>query len=129
MPHTFIEKVNALRQTKAEAFDNLFDLAVALSAQHFKPKVMESLIFAGALDYIGKDRAVLIATLEAALKHAELLRPNEDIDIESATAFSFGKPKYMEAEAMPQKEKLLHEKESLGFIFPHIRSLRKELLE
>ncbi|MFJ8458064.1 OB-fold nucleic acid binding domain-containing protein [Lysinibacillus xylanilyticus] len=115
VPYTFIETVNALRQTNAEAFDNLFDLAVALSAQHFKPKIMEFLIFAGALDYLMKDRAVLLATVEAAQKHAELLRPTEDIDIASATAFSFGKPKYMEAEAMPQKEKLLHEKESLGF--------------
>ena len=115
VPYTFIETVNALRQTNAEAFDNLFDLAVALSAQHFKPKIMESLIFAGALDYLMKDRAVLLATVEAAQKHAELLRPTEDIDIASATAYSFGKPKYMGAEAMPQKEKLLHEKESLGF--------------
>ncbi|MFJ7730961.1 DNA polymerase III subunit alpha [Lysinibacillus sp. NPDC097231] len=115
VPHTFIEVVMALRQSNGEAFDNLFDLAVALSAQHFKPKIIESLISAGALDYLGKDRAVLIATLEAALKHAELLRPTEDIDIASATAFSFGKPKYMEAEALSQKEILLREKEYLGF--------------
>ncbi|WP_313469531.1 OB-fold nucleic acid binding domain-containing protein, partial [Lysinibacillus sp.] len=29
--------------------------------------------------------------------------------------FNFGKPKYMQADEMPQKEKLMHEKESLGF--------------
>lgn len=115
VPHTFIDKVNTLRQTNPEAFNNLFDLAVALSAQHFKPKMMESLIFAGALDYLEKDRAVLIMTVDAAGKHAELLRPTEDIDIATATAYSFGKPKYMEAVAMSQKEKLMHEKESLGF--------------
>ncbi|WP_249661834.1 hypothetical protein, partial [Lysinibacillus fusiformis] len=28
---------------------------------------------------------------------------------------SFGKPKYMQAEEMSQMEKLVHEKESLGF--------------
>ncbi|WP_107923395.1 DNA polymerase III subunit alpha [Lysinibacillus parviboronicapiens] len=115
VPQPFLEKLVALRKTNQDAFHNLFDLAVALSAQHFKPKVMESLIFAGALDYLGKDRAVLLTTLEAALKQAELLRPTEDIDIETATAFDFGKPKYMEAHAMSQKEKLQHEKESLGF--------------
>ena len=115
VPHTFIDKVNALQQTNPEAFNNLFDLAVALSAQHFKPKVMESLIYAGALDYLEKDRAVLIKTVDAAGKHAELLRPTEDIDIATATAYSFGKPKYLEAVAMSQKEKLMHEKESLGF--------------
>ena len=54
-------------------------------------------------------------TVDAALKHAELLRPTEDIDLASAMAFSFGKPKYMQAEEMSQKEKLMHEKESLGF--------------
>ncbi|WP_155592767.1 DNA polymerase III subunit alpha [Lysinibacillus cavernae] len=115
VPHTFIEKVNALRQTNPEALNNMFDLAVALSAQHFKPKVMESLIYAGALDYLEKDRAVLIMTVDAALKHAELLRPTEDIDMTSAMAFSFGKPKYMQAEEISQKEKLMHEKERLGF--------------
>ncbi len=115
VPHTFIEKVSALRQSNPEALNNLFDLAVALSAQHFKPKVMESLIFAGALDYLDKDRAILVVTIDAALKHAELLRPTEDIDMATAMAFSFGKPKYMQADEMPQKEKLMHEKESLGF--------------
>ncbi|EON71540.1 DNA polymerase III subunit alpha [Lysinibacillus sphaericus] len=115
VPQPFLEKVVALRKTNQDAFHNLFDMAVALSAQHFKPKVMESLIFAGALDYLGKDRAVLLTTLEAALKQAELLRPTEDIDLETATTFEFGKPKYMEAQVMSQKEKLQHEKESLGF--------------
>lgn len=115
VPHTFIDKVKTLRQTNPETFNNLFDLAVALSAQHFKPKVMESLIFAGALDYLEKDRAVLMMTVDAALKHAELLRPTEDIDLATATTFSFGTPKYVEAAAMSQKEKLMHEKESLGF--------------
>ena len=115
VPHPFIETVKAIRQSNVEALNNLFDLAVALSAQHFKPKVIEALIFAGALDYLEKDRAVLIKTVEAALKHAELLRPTEDIDWASATAFSFGKPKYMQAQEMTQKEKLMHEKEVLGF--------------
>lgn len=115
VPHTFIETVKAIRQSNAETLNNLFDLAVALSAQHFKPKVIEALIFAGAFDYLGRDRAVLIKTVEAALKHAELMRPTEDIDWASATAFSFGKPKYMEAQEMTQKEKLMHEKDSLGF--------------
>ncbi|MDM5229879.1 DNA polymerase III subunit alpha [Lysinibacillus pakistanensis] len=115
VPHPLIEMVKAIQQSNVEALNNLFDLAVALSAQHFKPKVIESLIFAGALDYLEKDRAVLIKTVEAALKHAELLRPTVEIDWASATAFSFGKPKYMQAQEMTQKEKLMHEKEVLGF--------------
>ncbi len=115
VPHTLIEKVNTLRQTSPEVLNNMFDLAVALSAQHFKAKVMEALIYAGALDYLEKGRAVLLMTVDAALKHAELLRPTEDIDLASAMTLSFGKPKYMQAEEMSQKEKLVHEKESLGF--------------
>lgn len=115
VPQPFLEKVLTLRKTNRPAFDNLFDLAVLLSAQHFKSKILESLIFAGALDYLGKDRAVLLATLEAAVKQAELLRPTEDIDLEVATAYSFGKPKYMQAEPMQRKEMLQYEKESLGF--------------
>lgn len=115
VPQPFLEKLLMLRKENQSGFDNLFDLAVLLSAQHFKPKIMESLIFAGALDYLGKDRSVLLATLEAAVKQAELLRPTDDIDIDAATAFSFGKPKYMQAEPMPRKEMLQHEKDSLGF--------------
>lgn len=115
VPQPFIEKLLTLRNENRSAFNNLFDLAVLLSAQHFKPKIMESLVFAGALDYLGKDRAILLATLDAALKHAELLRPTDEVDLEAATAFSFGKPKYMQAEHMTSKEKLQHEKESLGF--------------
>ena len=115
VPQPFIEKLLTLRNENKSAFNNLFDLAVLLSAQHFKPKIMESLVFAGALDYLGKDRAILLATLDAALKHAELLRPTDEVDLEAATAFSFGKPKYMQAQHMTSKEKLQHEKEILGF--------------
>lgn len=115
VPQPFIEKLLQLREANKSAFHNLFDLAVLLSAQHFKLKIMESLVSAGALDYLGKDRAILLATLDAALKHAELLRPTDEIDLEAATAFSFGKPKYMQAEQMTSKEKLQREKESLGF--------------
>ncbi|WP_249662199.1 hypothetical protein, partial [Lysinibacillus fusiformis] len=67
-----------------------------------------------------KDRAVILLTVDAALSHAELLRPTEDIDLASAMILSIGKPKYMQAEEMFQKEKLVHEKESLGFyIYTH----------
>ena len=65
-------------------------------------------------------------TVEATLKHAELLRPTEDIDLASAMAFSFGKPKYMQAEAMSQKEKLMHEKRAWAFIFLPIQLHRKD---
>ena len=33
VPHTFIEKIHGLRQTNPEVLNNLFDLAVALSAR------------------------------------------------------------------------------------------------
>lgn len=88
--------------------------------------MLESLIYLWALDYLEKDRAVLIMTVDAALKHAELLRPTEDIDLASAMAFSFGKPKYMQAEAMSEKEKLMHEKRAWAFIFLPIQSRRKD---
>lgn len=115
VPAPFITELISLRKQYSRAFHNLFDLAVCLSAKQFKKKVIEQLIYAGAFDDFGKDRAVLLATLDAAIKHAEIVRPTEEIDYLVATEMLFGKPKYIEAEPMTEKEKLVHERESIGF--------------
>ncbi|SOC03229.1 DNA polymerase-3 subunit alpha [Ureibacillus xyleni] len=115
LPHPFLQKILEIRKSKSKPFEDLFDLAVSLSAIHFNRKVMEPLIKSGALDDFQKDRATLLTTLEAAEKHAEIVRPTEENDLFTSDSFVFGKPKYVEASPMPEKIKLQFEKEVLGF--------------
>jgi len=116
VPSPLLQKIVAIRKTKEQPFEDIFELAVSLSAVHFTRKVMEPLIKSGALDDFGKDRATLLATIDAAEKHAKLVRPNEDEnDLFAADSLIFGKPKYVEAHPIPEKMKLQFEKEALGF--------------
>lgn len=115
LPQPFLQKLMSLRKMREQPFEDIFDLAVNLSAIYFTRKVIEPLIKSGALDDFGKDRATLLATIEAAEKHATLVRPTEENDLFSSEGFLFGKPKYIEAEAIPEKNKLQFEKEVLGF--------------
>ncbi|MFC7684383.1 DNA polymerase III subunit alpha [Ureibacillus sp. GCM10028918] len=116
VPQPFLQKILAIRKSKDQPFEDIFDLAVSLSAAHFNRKVIEPLIKSGALDDFGKDRAILLATIDAAGKHASLVRPNEEEnDLFSSDNLIFGKPKYMEAHTIPDKMKLQFEKEALGF--------------
>ncbi|MEK9199104.1 DNA polymerase III subunit alpha [Ureibacillus sp. FSL E2-3493] len=116
VPQPFLQKIVALRKLKEQPFEDLFDLAVSLSGSHFNRKAIEPLIKSGALDDFGKDRATLLATVEAAEKHASLVRPNEEEnDLFSSEVLLFGKPKYVEASPIPDKLKLQFEKETFGF--------------
>lgn len=115
VPQPFLQKLLAVRKERQQPFEDLFDLAVSLSAATFNRKVIEPLIKAGALDEFGRDRAVLLATIEGAVKQAELVRPNEGEDLFSDSFLAFGKPKHVQVEPMPEKNKLQFEKEVLGF--------------
>ncbi|MFF5994327.1 DNA polymerase III subunit alpha [Lysinibacillus sp. KU-BSD001] len=115
VPQPFLQKLMAVRDERQQPFEDLFDLAVSLSAAIFNRKAIEPLIKAGALDELGRDRAVLLETIEAAVKQAELVRPNEEESLFSDLFLTFGKPKYVQVEPMSEKLKLQFEKEVLGF--------------
>lgn len=114
VPQPFLKKLVENRKSRTSPFEDLFDFAVSMSAKYFNLKVIEQLIKAGALDEFNKDRAVLLASIDAAQKHAEIVRPTEEDDLFSNTSL-FGKPKYVEVDAIPLKMKLQFEKEALGF--------------
>lgn len=111
VPAPLLQKLLTIRGARQELFTSIFDIAVSLSAKVFNKKVFEQLIKAGALDEFGRDRAVLLATLDAAAKQAELVRPTEGDEV----LFAFGTPKHIQAKPFSDKEKLLYEKEVLGF--------------
>lgn len=115
VPHTFINKVMEIRRTEGhKRWQDIFDMAIDLTAIHFTHKAIEPLVKAGALDEFGKDRAILLATIDAAVKHAELYRPEEEDQLLEDVSFFFGKPKHAKASPISEKLKLQFEKEVLG---------------
>ncbi|MGX9135558.1 DNA polymerase III subunit alpha [Rummeliibacillus sp. JY-2-4R] len=115
VPHTLLNKIIELRKVGNPKWADIFDMALDLTAVHFTRKAIEPLVKAGALDEFGRDRAELLASIDAAVKHAELYRPNEEAQLLDDLSFFFGKPKHAKASPIPEKMKLQFEKEVLGF--------------
>ncbi|MCP3741175.1 DNA polymerase III subunit alpha [Rossellomorea sp. BNER] len=104
-----------LKARNEKPFQDLFDFCLRVSTKAVNRKTMESLVFSGAFDEFGEDRAVLLASLDVALEHAELVRPNDgEYDLfEDEESFML-KPKYVEVELMELDAKLQFEKQALG---------------
>lgn len=113
VPGTALKALHAAR--KEGPFSSLFNIAERISAIHFTRKAFEPLIKAGALDDFGLDRAVLLASLDSAVKHAELVKPDEEPGLFDDLGTSFMKPKYTKASPIPENLKLDLEMEVLGF--------------
>ncbi len=96
----FLKSLMEVRNERDTPFKDLFDLASSLSTAVFQQKAIEPLIKAGALDDFQLDRAVLLASIEAARKHVD---------------FNVGKPKLAVTEPLSQQERLQYEKDVLGF--------------
>ncbi len=114
---------NAIKMLMAEndkePFHDLFDICSRCPQKVVNKRTLESLIFAGALDELGQDRAVLLASLETAIEYGEefleISRKNQmylfDDDI------NLPKPSYVSVQPFQESEKLKFEKEALGFFF------------
>lgn len=113
VPQTFLKKLQQMQQVKKE-WKSIFDMALSISAQHFKEKTIEALIKAGALDDFEQNRETLLATVSRAENLAKLYAPDEETTVLYDTRI-YGVPKHAEAEPMIEKEKLQGEKEVLGF--------------
>ncbi|MEH7379677.1 DNA polymerase III subunit alpha [Bacillus sp. JJ1533] len=102
---------------KVKPFSDLFDFCVRTSMRSINRRTLEALVCSGAFDEFGEHRATLLATLDVALEHAELVRPKDDENqFEMLFEDDFGlKPKYVEVEPFKEMEKLRFEKEALGF--------------
>lgn len=108
-----------MQENKKEPFQDLFDICARCPQKIVNKRTLESLIFAGAMDDLGEDRAVLLASLETAIEYGEefqeISRKNQmylfDDDI------NLPKPSYVHVQPFQDSEKLKFEKESLGFFF------------
>ncbi len=113
--------VAALREIietrKTKPFTDLFDFCVRTSMRSINRRTLEALICSGAFDEFGEHRATLLATLDVALEHAELVSPkDEENQFEMLFEDDFElKPKYVEVDPFNEMEKLRFEKEALGF--------------
>ncbi|MBS4173800.1 DNA polymerase III subunit alpha [Bacillus sp. FJAT-49736] len=116
---------------QAKIFADLFDLCIRVSGKALNRKVLESLVFAGALDDFREDRATLLASLDIAIDHAALVKPEiQGYDLFSEDEIFQLKPKYMEVEEMKIMDKLLFEKQVLGlYLSDHPVSPYREMLE
>lgn len=103
------------RVRKENKFSDLFDFCIRVSVKAVNRKTLEALTASGSFDEFGEDRAVLFASIDAALEHAQLVRPagGEQGDLFSKDDFLI-QPKYTVVESIPAEEKLRLEKEVLG---------------
>lgn len=115
---------------KQRPFQDLFELALRVSSKSVNRKSLEALVYSGALDEFGQDRAVLLASLDVAIEHALLVKPENatQIDFFSETEIIL-KPKYVEVDPIRIEDKLKFEKEVLGlFLSAHpIAQYEKDL--
>ncbi|PLT32299.1 DNA polymerase III subunit alpha [Bacillus sp. V5-8f] len=118
------EIFEARRQKK---FTDLFDFCLRVSSKAVNRKILEALIHSGAFDEFGEDRATLLASLDVALSHAELVKPEDgSFDLFGPDEFSL-KPKYVEVEPIRMEDKLYFEKSVLGLYLSNhpVASYRK----
>ncbi|MBS4194983.1 DNA polymerase III subunit alpha [Lederbergia citri] len=104
-----------IKARNVKPFKDLFDFCLRVPQRAVNRKNLEALVHSGAFDEFGYDRAVLLATLDVAMEHAELMRPSEDsMDLFEEDEMFHIKPKYIEVEPISSTDKLLLEKHALG---------------
>lgn len=103
-----------VEERKSGEFQDLFDLCMRVPS--LNRKTLEALIGSGALDDFGKDRSILLASIEVALRHGELIRPKNknQIDFFPTTTF-IPKPKMIVVPPLREEQKLELEREFIGF--------------
>ncbi|HWU69638.1 MAG TPA: DNA polymerase III subunit alpha [Stenotrophobium sp.] len=116
-----LEGILAERESHG-AFTDLFDFCRRIDTRKANKRVLEALIFSGALDGFGLNRASLLATLPKALALAE--KAAESADSGQVDLFGLGAAgdasisEQIDAEIVsdwPARERLNHERETLGF--------------
>ena len=124
---TVLKGIFAERRTRK--FNDLFDFCIRVSGTNVNRKVLEVFVHSGAFDEFGHDRATLLASLDVALNHADLVRPDDDLFDLFGGEFSL-QPKYVEVDPIGIEDKLLFEKKVLGlYLSNHPVSSYRELFK
>ena len=115
-----VESILAAR-AEGGAFKNLFDFCDRVDLRKVNKRALEALIYSGALDEIGPNRARLMATIEEAIKRADQNSRNQNAGM--TDLFGAVVPDesvddvYQRSEGIrewSEKQRLAHEKDTLG---------------
>ncbi|MDW0110358.1 DNA polymerase III subunit alpha [Sporosarcina aquimarina] len=112
--YSFYTTLKQAREQRV-SLDSLFDLSVAVGAENFTDKTIPPLVKSGALDDFGQTREVLLASIEAARKHALFVNPSNGEDLFADMMKGMASPKYSPGGTMSDMQRLEYEKETLGF--------------
>ena len=112
--------VHALKEIfytrRKQTFKDLFEFCMRINSKAVNRKTLEALVHSGSFDEFGQDRAVLLASLDVAIEHAQLVKPEDSTQIDLFPDEEyFIKPKYVEMDPLRIETKLSLEKEVLGF--------------
>ncbi len=114
------EKIVANRQEKGE-FSHLLAMAIRLEDAKLNRKVIEALVFSGALDSLAPSRSILLASIETVLAQKEQYCRDQEVgQTDLFSAATKGVPDCQYSEPLPgwrMQELLACEKEVLGRYF------------
>ncbi|MGD9152126.1 MAG: DNA polymerase III subunit alpha [Gammaproteobacteria bacterium] len=115
-----IESILAVRQEKE--FTDLFNFCKKIDLRKVNRRVLEALIKSGAMDELGQSRAEMLASIDNAIRAAEQHLQNTergqcDLFGNLLDAAELSSVEYTKAEPWTENQRLLFEKETLGFYF------------
>lgn len=121
-----------VKEREKGPFKDIFDFAERFDSKVANKKVLESLIKAGAFDFEGVDRGILLDNVQKAITYGQKSKENKLSGQNSLFGMivqTIETPTYEKGKGLSQKEKLKHEKEVLGFYFSShpINDYKKEL--
>jgi DNA polymerase-3 subunit alpha len=111
-----IETIITAREAEGP-FQDLFEFCRRVSGTKVNRKVVEALIKSGAMDEFGKDRAVLLTSLDSALQAADQFSQNQSAGMEDMFGLSESESpatNYVEVKPLKERQRLQGEKETLG---------------
>jgi len=117
-----VDSIIEQRQAEDGPFENLFDLCRRVDLKKVNKRTLEGLVYSGALDTIseGRSRAALLATIDRAVEQGQSAARDRnsgqtslfDMMASPETAFV---EEYEALEEWAPKQKLMNEREALGF--------------
>jgi DNA polymerase-3 subunit alpha len=110
-----IENIVAARKADGP-FASLFDFCKRVDKRQVNRRTIESLIRAGAMDCLKQDRAVLLATVDYAMEAAmQAEAAANQVSLFGDDDDMIPPPEYIKAEIWSDRQRLLEEKQALGF--------------
>ena len=110
-----IENIVAARKLDGP-FTSLFDFCKRVDKRQVNRRTIESLIRAGAMDCLKQDRAILLATVDYAMEAAmQAEAAANQVSLFDDDDDMIPPPDYIKAEIWSDRQRLLEEKQALGF--------------